>query len=309
MNVVSVVTALITGLSVTLIVIGLGSIRSDDQVKVRLAEYGLRGSSLTDLELERSFWARVVKPSLQRLARRLASLAPQATLARTRKQLELAGNPGGMRALDFIGIRALAAVGTAVLMFVVISGLAHSVGAGLLLGLLLGALGYMLPTLWLGGRVRSRKTEILRSLPDALDLLTISVEAGLGFDAALAKVVEKWDNALTQEFARVLAEIRVGKLRREALRDMAERVEVPELKSFVAAVIQADQLGASIGRILHVQADQMRLKRRQRAEEIAQRAPLKMLFPLIFLIFPALFIVLLGPAIISIKTSGVLKII
>jgi tight adherence protein C len=309
MNVVSVVTALIIGLSVTLIVIGLGSIRSDDQVKVRLAEYGLRGSSLTDLELERSFWARVVKPSLQRLARRLASLAPQATLARTRKQLELAGNPGGMRALDFIGIRALAAVGTAVLMFVVISGLAHSVGAGLLLGLLLGALGYMLPTLWLGGRVRSRKTEILRSLPDALDLLTISVEAGLGFDAALAKVVEKWDNALTQEFARVLAEIRVGKLRREALRDMAERVEVPELKSFVAAVIQADQLGASIGRILHVQADQMRLKRRQRAEEIAQRAPLKMLFPLIFLIFPALFIVLLGPAIISIKTSGVLKII
>lgn len=309
MNVVSVVTALITGLSVTLIVIGLGSIRSDDQVKVRLAEYGLRGSSLTDLELERSFWARVVKPSLQRLARRLASLAPQATLARTRKQLELAGNPGGMRALDFIGIRALAAVGTAVLMFAVISGLAHSVGAGLLLGLLLGALGYMLPTLWLGGRVRSRKTEILRSLPDALDLLTISVEAGLGFDAALAKVVEKWDNALTQEFGRVLAEIRVGKLRREALRDMAERVEVPELKSFVAAVIQADQLGASIGRILHVQADQMRLKRRQRAEEIAQRAPLKMLFPLIFLIFPALFIVLLGPAIISIKTSGVLKII
>jgi tight adherence protein C len=309
MNVVSVVTALIIGLSVTLIVIGLGSIRSDDQVKVRLAEYGLRGSSLTDLELERSFWARVVKPSLQRLARRLASLAPQATLARTRKQLELAGNPAGMRALDFIGIRALAAVGTAVLMFVVISGLAHSVGAGLLLGLLLGALGYMLPTLWLGGRVRSRKTEILRSLPDALDLLTISVEAGLGFDAALAKVVEKWDNALTQEFARVLAEIRVGKLRREALRDMAERVEVPELKSFVAAVIQADQLGASIGRILHVQADQMRLKRRQRAEEIAQRAPLKMLFPLIFLIFPALFIVLLGPAIISIKTSGVLKII
>jgi tight adherence protein C len=141
-------------------------------------------------------------------------------------------------------------------------------------------------------------------LPDVLDLLTVSVEAGLGFDAAVAKVVEKWDNPLTREFSRVLSEIRVGKLRREALRDMADRVEVPELKSFVAAIVQADQLGSSIGRILHVQAAQMRMKRRQRAEELARQAGIKMMLPLVFLILPALFIVILGPAVITIKNSS-----
>ncbi len=306
MNPVAIMLAFMVMMAVTLVAVGLSNWRSEDQVKVRLAQYGGRGPTLTDLELERGFGDRILKPVIGRLARRLAAMAPQATLARTRKQLELAGNPAGLRAMDFIGLRGLFGVVTGGVVILLVQTAGLGLGAGLLFGMLLGILGYMLPVMWLGGKIKGRRTEITRALPDALDLLTISVEAGLGFDAALAKVAEKWDNALTREFGRVLAEIRVGKLRREALRDMAERVEVPELKSFVAAIIQADQLGASIGRILHVQAAQMRLKRRQRAEESAQKAPIKMLLPLVFLIMPALFIVLLGPAVITIKTSGVL---
>ena len=294
-------------MSIILVTVGLARARSDRQVRTRLVQYGSRGTTLTDLELERSFIDRAVKPAVGRLARRLAAMAPQATLARTRRQLEVAGNPGGLRALDFMGLRLLAALVTGTFVAVLLQVVHAGLGEAMVFGLLLGALGYLFPAMWLGGRIRGRRTEILRSLPDALDLLTVSVEAGLGFDAALAKVVEKWDNALTREFRRVLAEIRVGKLRREALRDMADRVEVPELKSFVAALIQADLLGASIGRILHVQAAQMRMKRRQRAEELARQASLKIMFPLVFLIFPALFVVLLGPAVISIKNSGVLS--
>ncbi|MHB0878946.1 MAG: type II secretion system F family protein [Anaerolineae bacterium] len=306
MQLLPILVGLTVTMSIILVTVGLASARSENQVRTRLVQYGTRGATLTDLELERSFLDRVLKPTVGRLARRLAAMAPQAMLARTRRQLEIAGNPAGLRAMDFIGLRVLAALVTGGFIVVFVQAAHGGLGAALILGLLMGALGYLLPVMWLGGRIRGRRTEILRSLPDALDLLTVSVEAGLGFDAALAKVVEKWDNALTREFRRVLAEIRVGKLRREALRDMADRVEVPELKSFVAALIQADLLGASIGRILHVQAAQMRMKRRQRAEEIARQASLKIMFPLVFLIFPALFVVLLGPAIISIKNSGVL---
>ncbi len=301
--------ALMIALSIGLVSLGVYRSRTDRHVQARLVQYGSRASNLTELELERGFSERIIKPAFGALTRKLASMAPQKTLERAKQQLELAGSPARLRAVDFIGLRVLCGLGLGGVVFV--GGQAASLGLGgaLLMGVLMGTLGFMLPVMWLGSRISQRKQAILRSLPDALDLLTISVEAGLGFDAALAKVTEKWDNALTQEFSRALAEIRVGRLRREALRDMAERTDVPELKSFVAAVIQADQLGASIGRILHVQAAQMRMKRRQRAEELAQKAPIKMLIPLVFLIMPALFIVLLGPAVISVKTSGVLSII
>jgi tight adherence protein C len=164
-------------------------------------------------------------------------------------------------------------------------------------------LGYLLPTIWLRLRISRRQGDILRALPDALDLLTISVEAGLGFDAAMTKVTEKWDNQLSRAFVRVLVEIQMGTLRRDALRGMAERAGVPELTSFVAAIIQADQLGVSLARVLHIQSEQMRIRRRQRAEELAHQAPIKMMIPLVFLIFPALFVVLLGPALPSLRSA------
>jgi tight adherence protein C len=151
--------------------------------------------------------------------------------------------------------------------------------------------------IWLGSKIKQRQHDILLALPDALDLLTISVEAGLGFDAALARVTEKWDNDLCKEFGRALAEMRMGKLRREALHEMAARIEVADLTNFVAAVVQASQLGVSMARVLRVQSEQMRIRRRQRAEEKAQMAPVKMTIPLVLLIFPALLVVILGPAI------------
>ena len=166
---------------------------------------------------------------------------------------------------------------------------------------LVGALfGYIVPEFWLGGRVKKRQKAILLMIPDALDLLTISVRAGLGFDAALGKVVEKLKGPLTDEFRRALAEVRVGKARRDALRDIVPRTEVAPLTNFIGAIIQAEQLGVSISKVLQVQSEQLRIERRQRAEEQAAKAPIKMLFPLVGCIFPSLFIVILGPAIILI---------
>ena len=166
-------------------------------------------------------------------------------------------------------------------------------------------LGFYLPLIWLNRRIGKRQHDMERALPDALDLLTISVEAGLGFDAAIAKVSEKFDNELGRAFARVNAEVRLGKIRREALRDMANRAGVQDISNFIAAVIQADQLGVSLSKVLRVQSEQMRIRRRQRAEELAAQAPIKMLFPLVFLVFPSIFIVLLGPAAIQIQKIGI----
>jgi len=165
-------------------------------------------------------------------------------------------------------------------------------------------IGYVLPSFWLGSKTRSRQKEITHAMPDALDLLVIAVEAGLGFDAAVQRYTEKSDNALAREFRRAIAEIRMGRSRRDALKEMVHRTEVPDLNTFISAIIQADQLGVSISRVLTVQADQMRILRRQRAEEQAAKAPLKMLFPMIFLIFPSMFIVILGPSVPTLLGGG-----
>jgi tight adherence protein C len=157
-------------------------------------------------------------------------------------------------------------------------------------------LGFMFPDMWLSSKISKRQKGVFRAMPDALDLLTVCVEAGLGFDGAMAKVQEKWDNELALEFGRVIQEIRLGKLRRDGLRDMAERIGVAELTSFVAAVIQSEQLGVSLAKVLRIQSDQMRVRRRQMAEEEAHRAPIKMIFPIALLIFPSILILLLGPA-------------
>ena len=161
--------------------------------------------------------------------------------------------------------------------------------------------GLVMPMLWLRSKISRRQRSIIKSLPDALDLLTICVEAGLGFDAAMSKVAEKWEDELSTAFMRVIQEIQLGKLRREALRDMADRMEVRDMSTFVAAIIQADQLGVSIARVLRIQSDQMRVRRRQRAEEQARAATLKILPPVVFFIFPAILVVLLGPAVITFK--------
>ena len=213
----------------------------------------------------------------------------------------MAGNPGELRVADWLGIKAVSSIVFAVVFFLLFTFL---LGTGGVLGMLLGvvgiAFGYIAPEFWLGRRVRGRQKAILLQIPDALDLLTISVRAGLGFDAALGKVVEKMVGPLTDEFRRALAEVRMGKARRDALRDIVPRTEVAPLTNFVGAIIQAEQLGVSISKVLQVQSEQLRIERRQRAEEMAAKAPIKMLFPLVGCIFPSLFVVILGPAIILI---------
>jgi tight adherence protein C len=153
--------------------------------------------------------------------------------------------------------------------------------------------------MWLSSKVTRRQQAVIRALPDALDLMSIAVEAGLGFDQAMTQVSTKWDNELSLAFGRVIREIQLGKSRREALRSMAESIDVADVTSFTAAIIQADQLGVSIARVLKIQADQMRIKRRQRAQEKAQQAPIKMMIPLVTLIFPSIWLVILGPAAVS----------
>jgi len=266
-------------------------------IEERLAQFGNRMPSLEEVELQLPFQDRVLMPALSSLSKRVGRFAPSQNAVRLRQQLLEAGAPKGLGPTEFTGLRFLLCLGFGSLFFLLM--LPTSGGPMLKAGvpMVLAVLGYVMPGVWLSSRIKRRKTEITRGLPDAIDLLTISVEAGLGFDPALARVVEKWDNALTRELGRMLSEIRMGSSRREAMRDMANRVNVEDLNTFISAVIQADQLGVSISQVLRIQSKQMRQKRRQRAEEKAQKAPLKMLFPMIFLIFPSIYIVILGPAI------------
>ncbi|MFQ5946193.1 MAG: type II secretion system F family protein [Anaerolineae bacterium] len=298
--------ALVMGGSILLIFAGLATQPRADAVKVRLEEYAQREvQSLEELELAQPFSERILAPLVAGIAGFFARFTPERTLESTDHRLDLADRPYGWGATEFFGFRALAALILGGLILALLTLAATEPLQVALFSGLAGLLGFFLPVIWLGQRIRRRQSEILRALPDALDLLTISVEAGLGFDAALAKVTEKWDNELSRAFARVLAEIQVGRLRREALRDMADKAEVAELTSFAAAIIQADQLGVSISRVLRIQSEQMRIRRRQRAEELAQQAPLKMVFPLVFLIFPALLVVILGPAIPQLRDAFV----
>jgi len=306
--VLSLVAAFMIFISILFIFIGLAAPRPADQVQERLTEYAGRPITLEEIELSQPFSERVIKPLIRASAQFVTRFTPQRTIEATRHKLELAGRPFGWGPAEFLGLRGLSAVISAVIPLLLMSVAGTPMRNRLLFAVLLGALGFYLPILWLGRRIRSRQSEVVKALPDVLDLLTICVEAGLGFDAAMSKVSEKWDNELSRAFGRVLAEIRVGKLRREALRDMADRIDVPDVTSFVAAVIQADVLGVSLAKVMRIQSEQMRIKRRQRAEEQAQKAPIKMLIPLTFLVFPAILIVLLGPAFLVLKNSGAMSI-
>ena len=299
------IVALGLAISIILLFVGVAAPRSADQVSDRLVEYGGHTVTLEELELSQPFAERIMRPVLRGIADAISRLSPSRNVAETRRRLEMAGRPYGWGPTEFMGFRGLAAVVGLVLPFILMTITQAPLRNRLIFPLILGALGYFVPVIWLRGKITRRQKEIVRSLPDALDLLTVSVEAGLGFDAALAKVAEKWDNELSQAFGRVIHEIRIGKLRREALRDMADNMDVPDVTSFVAAIIQADQLGVSLSKILRIQSEQMRIKRRQRAEEMAHKAPIKMLIPMVFLIFPAIYIILLGPAVLVLLHSGV----
>jgi tight adherence protein C len=263
----------------------------------RLTQFTENTMSLEEMELQQSFKDRVIVPVYQAMLGMLGKLSPQQNVDKVRLNLQAAGNPGNITPTMFSGMRIVLAVVLVVIFGAVTLTSMDNIMQALMYTALGAILGYMLPSMWLGQKIKKRKKNITRALPDALDLLTISVEAGLGFDVALQRVTEKWDDELSREFRRVLSDVRLGRSRREGLRDMADRTDVEDIQTFVAAIIQADQLGVSMSKILRLQSDQMRTRRRQRAEEAAQQAPVKMLFPMVFLIFPALFVVILGPAV------------
>jgi tight adherence protein C len=278
----------------------------DDPLQARLAEFIQRGdvTSLEEIELSQPFSERVIVPVIRRIGEFSARFTPQKAIQNTARRLELAGNPWPIDAATFLAIRFILAVvlGGFLLAVVLISPPSNPSDNFMYIG---GATfaGFFLPHLMLSSKITRRQKEIRKAMPDALDLLTICVEAGLGFDAALSKVAEKWETELSLAFTRAIREIQLGKTRREALKDMSERLGLPEMTSFVAAIIQSEQLGVSMAKVLRIQSDQMRLKRRQYAEEEAHKAPIKMIIPMALLIFPSILIIILTPAVIQIMGS------
>lgn len=280
-------------LGIFIIIFGVYLLRRSegDALSKRINEYAAREelASIEEIELSLSFSERILVPMVQRLSNLVTRFAPQKVLDETTKQIEMGGKK--LSAAEF-----WAMVFAAILFMSALGFFAAPAGRGLI-GLGIGALaGFLFPRMWLTSAVSKRQNDVIKKLPDALDLMSICVDAGVTFDGAMAKVNDKWDDPLSKEFGRVVHEIQLGKTRRQSLKDMSDRLGVPDVQSFIASVLQADQLGVSIGRILKIQSEQMRLRRRQRAEEQAQKAPIKMLFPMVFLIFPAMFVVLLGPA-------------
>ncbi|MDX1377225.1 MAG: type II secretion system F family protein [Anaerolineales bacterium] len=304
---------IIVGLFIIIVAIAIvsvsltrGSESDDDPLQARLAEYIQRGdvTSLEEIELSQPFAERVIVPAIKRIGEFSARFTPQKALQDTARRLEMAGNPWPIDAATFLAIRFILALvlGGFMIAIVFIAPFENPSDNALFTG---GAAfgGFFLPHLILSSRITNRQKEIRNAMPDALDLLTICVEAGLGFDAAMAKVSEKWDNQLSLAFARTIKEVQLGKVRRDALKDMSDRLGIAEMTSFVAAIIQSEQLGVSMAKVLRIQSDQMRVKRRQYAEEQAHKAPVKMILPMAFLMFPTIMIIILTPAALQIATS------
>jgi tight adherence protein C len=267
----------------------------------RLAEAAQRGeevTSLEDIEMRQPFTDRVLLPLLQRIGELSTRFTPQKVLEDTSHKLEIAGNPGRIEAATFLASRFMVAAlfGALMLAIGLFAPNRWPLGTVVIVVLIFTGLGFFFPQLWLQSRINARQLDVRRALPDALDLLTVCVEAGLGLEAAMAKVSDKWQNVLSLAFLRAIREIQLGKARRDAMRDMADRIGLPEMTSFVAAIIQSEILGVSLAKVLRIQSDQMRVRRRQIAEERARQAPVKMILPLALLIFPSILIILLTPA-------------
>ncbi|HEY8738014.1 MAG TPA: type II secretion system F family protein [Candidatus Dormibacteraeota bacterium] len=301
MNIFTIVFAFLAFSGVFIAVQAVTAKPRQDLIAERLAQYRDHNLTLDEIELSLPFSERFIKPALERIGSLLTSRMAKNRQLVVQNKINLAGRPYALSVNGFEVLKVIAGIVIA-LVALGLSGImgANSLpikGGALALGFVLGR---FLPDLWLSNLIKGRQKELRLALPNALDLLTISVEAGLGFDAAIGRLTEKFKNALSDEFAQVLNEIRLGRPRLEALDEMGRRSGVEELHTFIQALIQSEQLGVGIAKVLRIQSEEMRRRRRQRAEEQAAQAPLKMLFPMIGCIFPTLFIVLMGPAVILI---------
>lgn len=282
-------------------------VHPDDPVQARLKQIGYteKGKVISqqEAELATPFRERVIKPFIEKVAQLSGRYLPAGIIKNLKFKLVQAGNPMPINSfLAFQVVSAFAVPGAFIGLLVLGKVPASQI---MLIGGFTFVIGAVFPnSFWLKGKIGTRKKAIQRGLPDVLDLLTVCVEAGLGFDSALNKVVEKVKGPIADEFNHCMQEIRMNKPRNDALHDMAERAGVEDLMNFVASLIQSDKLGTSIAKTLRIQSEEMRVKRRQKAEEMAQQAAIKMLFPLIMCIFPSMFIVLLGPVVISVAGGG-----
>ena len=273
-----------------------------DPVQARLQQIAVRARTLEELELQRPIAERTLKPIINSISRLIGRFYPANTVRGVELKLKRAGMENTSTEF-FLGVKGFAAVVGAIALSAILNLMTNDLTwtiAGLFGGIVLG---FMAPDFYLTSKAGGRGSGIRDQLPDALDLLTISVEAGLGFDAAIVKVTEKMKGPLTEEFKRAAGEQRIGKSRQEALKGISERVEVKELQNFISAIVQADQLGVSMSKVLRIQSEQMRMERRQRAEEKAARAPILIMLPTVGCIFPSLFIVIRAPAALSAMSS------
>lgn len=269
-------------------------------VKNRLDSISKQSMKNAEGELNKPLFARFIRPMLDNISRTILRITPKELVSSYEKKVIMAGNPYNLSVKDWINIQVAAVLCLPVITITLGYYLTTETRKIIFIILVEIGIGLALPNLILGKKIADRQKKITNSLPDVIDLLTVSVEAGLGFDGALTKVIDKMPGPLAVEFDNVLQEIKVGKQKRDALKDMAERVCIQDLTSFIGSVVQADQFGVSIGNVLRIQSEQMRQKRRQRAQEKAMKAPVKMLIPMIIFIFPTIFSVLLGPVVIKI---------
>ncbi len=246
------------------------------------------------------FRQRVMRPSVDAVGRTAQRLSPVDYARYLERQLAAAGHPHGLRVGRLMAGKVIIALGGALLIAAVGLLVGATAGRALVGAVVVLIAGFFVPDLWLADKVQRRRDAIRRQLPDMLDMLTISVEAGLGFDAGVAKLVGNTEGPLAEEFGRALQEIQAGMARRDALRGIADRVGLPELSAFIMAIVQADVFGISVSKVLRTQARELRVKRRQHAEEQAQKAPVKLVFPLVLCVLPATLIVIVGPAVVSI---------
>jgi tight adherence protein C len=292
--------------SLTLLLYQLFDLGRNQENDVQLRLERIRNQTTqvaTEDEMSKSFSIRVLRPILEKIGRGLLRLAPNELINNFDRKIIMAGRPKNWGVKNWLGLQAFMTIGLPVIILIVYLQMRINTQNLVLVTMATAVIGVLYPNMSLNSKIRKRQAEVMKTLPDIMDLLTVSVEAGLTFDSALSKVCEKMPGTLAREFEVVLQEIKVGKSKKDAMFQMADRLGVQDFRSFVGSVIQADQLGVSLGRVLRIQSEQIRQNRKQRIQEKAMKAPIKMLMPMVIFIFPSIFIVLLGPVVINlIKT-------